>query len=204
MYTPALRLFILIIMISGSSLYAQEHHEISEQHEGESNHHEEHSKHLISASLNHTIIFSAIKNGESKSAIHVPSFGLNYTYSFNHKWAIGLHNDIILEEFVIEGQGSGGEILDVRNENAVDEFIEREIPIALAVVVIYNPIPHLGILAGAGREFSPQEDFNLIRFGLETPFHLRNNWEIFGVLTYDINIDAYDSLNYGIGIGKMF
>lgn len=202
MNTRALGLFVLIMMMYASTLYAQEHHEFSEKQEAESDHHEVHSRHLISASLNHTIIFSAIKNGESKSAIHVPSFGLNYTYSFNSKWAIGLHNDIILEEFVIEGEPSGEEIIDVRNEG--EEFIERETPIAMAVVVIYKPVPHLGLLAGAGREFSPKEDFNLIRLGVEVPFHLSNNWEIFGVLTYDINIDAYNSLNYGIGIGKMF
>ncbi len=69
---------------------------------------------------------------------------------------------------------------------------------------IYKPVPYLGLMAGAGREFSSHEDFTVIRFGIEAPFHLPNNWEVFGVLTYDININAYESLTYGIGIGKLF
>ncbi|MEL4454377.1 hypothetical protein [Lutimonas vermicola] len=43
-------------------------------------------------------------------------------------------------------------------------------------------------MAGAGREFSSHQDFTVIRFGLEAPIHLRHNWELFGVLIYDIKL----------------
>ena len=63
---------------------------------------------------------------------------------------------------------------------------------------------HLALMAGGGMEFSKDENFALVRFGVEVPFHIPNNWEIFGALTYDINIDAYDSLSFGFGIAKLF
>jgi len=60
------------------------------------------------------------------------------------------------------------------------------------------------LLAGAGMEFSSHKDFKVIQFGLEFPFHIPNNWEIFGALLYDININAYQSISFGIGIAKLF
>jgi len=192
--------FALLNIGLSTALTAQVNKENIELHDNEEDHHESHKKHLISASINHTIIFSGIKDGSS-SNISLPSFGLNYTYWFNNKWAIGLHNDIIIEDFVVKQSGSkssGGS-----NDDEVN-VIERGTPIASCIMAIYKPIPFLGLMAGVGREFSSHEDYTVIRFGLEAPYHLPHNWELFGVLTYDINIDAYQSLTYGIGIGKIF
>jgi hypothetical protein len=182
-------------------LYGQEH-SVEKNSEDTENHHQARKKHALSASVNHTVIFSAIKNGENKTNIILPSFGLNYTYSFNPKWGIGLHSDIIIEDFLVK-QGTLG-VEKSGSENNNNGVIERGRPISAAVVVIYKPLPHLALLAGAGQEFSSHEDFTVIRFGLEAPFHLTNTWEVFGILTYDINIDAYESLTYGIGIAKIF
>ncbi len=184
-----------------SSLYSQEHEQDdAEIHESDKDH-DSHKKHLISASINHTIIFSGVKEGTS-SNISLPSFGLNYTYWFNHQWAIGLHNDVIIEDFVVK-QSTSKSAEGTSTEEEIN-IIDRGTPISSAIMVIYKPVPFLGIMAGAGREFSSHEDYTVIRFGLETPFHLPHNWELFGTLTYDINIDAYQSLSYGIGIGKTF
>jgi len=191
-----------MIFVVVTHSYGQEHEVKKDSSVDAVNHHEVHKKHIISASVNHTVIFSAIKNGENKTSISLPSFGINYTYGFNHKWGIGLHSDIILEDFVVKGDGSGLERSETETNNTA--IIERGTPISAAIVVIYKPIPYLGLVAGAGREFSSHEDFTVIRFGIEAPYHLPHNWEIFGILTYDINIDAYQSLTYGIGIGKSF
>lgn len=194
-----------LILSSFSFLQAQEHNiDDQEQHEADSEHgkgHEAHKHHVISASINHTVIFGGVKNGNA-SSITLPSFGLNYTYFFNHKWAIGLHNDIILEDFFVK-ESRSFETRSGSNEGEV-AVIERGTPIAACIMGIYKPLPYLGLMAGFGREFSSHEDFTVIRFGLEAPVHLPKNWELFGVLTYDINIDAYESLTYGIGIGKLF
>ena len=180
----------------------------TESHSTDAHHdtgHHELKRHVISASINHTVIFGGVKDGES-SSITLPSFGLNYTYVFSHKWAIGLHNDIILEDFVVK-EGSAAQARSGSGSGSEDDeiaVIERGTPIAACIMGIYKPIPQLGLMAGFGREFSSHEDFTVIRLGLEAPIHLPKHWELFGVLTYDINIDAYQSLTYGIGIAKLF
>ena len=192
----------LMNMICVMPSFGQEHAVKTDSfHTAESNH-QVHKKHIISASINHTVIFSAIKNGENNTNITLPSFGINYTYAFSHKLAIGLHSDIILEDFVVKGNDPGLQRSGTEDNNTA--VIERGTPISSVVLVIYKPVPYLGLMAGAGREFSSHEDFTVIRFGIEAPFHLPNHWEMFGVLTYDINIDAYQSLTYGIGIAKAF
>lgn len=185
------------------NLYGQGHSVEKNHSEDTENHHQTHKKHIISASINHTVIFSAIKNNENKNNITLPSFGINYTYAFNHKWGIGLHSDIIIEDFVVKGGFDSGSERS-GNETNNTAIIERGTPVSAALMVVFKPITYLGLLAGVGREFSSHEDFTVIRFGMEAPFHLPNNWEVFGLLTYDINIDAYESLTYGIGIAKAF
>ena len=190
----------LILMISGliSGLYGQNHETEEKDIHSAELHDEGHKKHVISASINHTIVFSAVKDGINLNVM-LPSFGLNYTYFINHQWGIGLHHDIILEEFVVKESSS-------RNSNETEEVgvIERGTPVSSAIIVMYKPVPFLGLMAGAGREFSKHEDFTVIRFGIESPYHLPNNWEIFGTAAYDINIGAYENLTYGIDIGKAF
>ena len=194
----------LAIILSVNLIHGQEDHphgqEQDDTHSKQGEAHETHKKHVLSASINHTVIFGGSIDGNT-SNITLPSFGLNYTYFFNHKWAIGLHNDIILEDFVVR-QSSSFETRSGSEEEGV-AVIERGTPIAACIMGIYKPLSYLGLMAGLGREFSSHEDFTVIRFGIETPVHLPKNWEVFGILSYDINIDAYESLTYGIGIGKM-
>lgn len=185
-----------------ASTLSQEHNGHKASAQQESAPHDHLKKHSISASINHTMIFNAFKEGENFGNLTLPSFGLNYTYIINEKWGIGLHNDIIIEDFVVKessstssDDGHGGEEI---------KGIERGTPIAACIMGIYKPVPYLGLMAGLGREFSSHEDFTVIRLGMEIPYHLPRNWELFGVLTYDINIDAYQSLTYGVGIGKLF
>lgn len=61
----------------------------------------------------------------------VPSFGLNYTYAISEKWGIGLHNNIILEDFM-EKDESGN---DSTTRSAIEkiETIERGRPISMAM-----------------------------------------------------------------------
>lgn len=175
-----------------------------EKHNSKTDHdesHDSHKKHVISGSINHTVIFGGVKDGDATS-ITLPSFGLNYTYFFNHKWAIGLHNDIILEDFFVK-ESSSSQVRST-SEDGQTAVIERGTPIAACIVGVYKPLPYLGLMAGFGREFSSHEDYTVIRFGLEAPFHIPNNWEVFGILSYDIMIDAYESITYGIGIAKLF
>jgi hypothetical protein len=195
--------FLLIFFLAFHS-YAQETEKIEETLQDDNSVQDEEplKRHFISASINHTIIFSAVKNGEHHSNLNVPSFGLNYTYALSEKWGIGLHNDIILEDFIVKGESLNND--GTKSPGEEIETIERETPISMALVAVYKPIENLGIVAGGGMEFSKNEHYALVRFGLEAPFELQNSWEIYGVLSYDIMFDAYTSLSYGIGIVKQF
>jgi hypothetical protein len=197
-------LFFFLILCFVIPTRAQESGKKKEiHHEQETEQHpSHHKKHVLSASINHTIIFSGVKNGETQTSVFVPSFGLNYTYFFNNKWALGLHNDIILEDFLVKGESSSEPATKSSDEEIT--VIERGRPVSMAIMAIYKPIQNLGIMAGAGMEFSSHEDYAVIRFGLEAPVHLPQNWEVYGTITYDIMIDAYTSLTYGIGIAKLF
>lgn len=195
-------LHIVLNLLFFGSLLAQNDNDHQVSLNDPSSHHGELKKHSISASINHTMIFNAIKDGESSGNLTLPSFGLNYTFIINEKWGIGLHNDIIIEDFVVKESSSSKSGEDHGGEEI--QAIERGTPVAACIMGIYKPVPFLGLMAGFGREFSSHKDFTVIRFGMEIPYHLPKNWELFGVLTYDININAYQSLTYGIGIGKLF
>ncbi len=147
--------------------------------------------HSISVLLSHSIIFEGVENGE-KTAVSLPSWALNYNYNFNEKWAIGLHNDIIIEDFVIE-------------KTKDDEIIERSTPIASLIVGTYKITEGLGIEIGAGMEFEKDENFGLARIGAEYGIEIpKFNMEVLLGFDYDIIFDAYNSINLGIGIAKRF
>ena len=153
---------------------------------------EEHSekKHSIAVLVSHTQIAEGIK-GEGKKWISVPSWGIDYNYEINERWAVGLHNDIIVESFIVE-HSDGTEL-------------ERSSPIATAVVGMFKPIKNFSLLLGAGGEFSKEENLFLIKAGIEYGHRiLQDNWEIIASLTNDLKIDAYNSWNIGFGIARRF
>jgi len=162
--------------------YSQEH---------KVNEHEEINHHSISFLISHTIITEGIENNE-KTLVSVPSWAINYNYSFNEKWAIGLHNDIIIEDFVIE-------------KNKDEEIIERSTPIASIIVGTYKIIEGFGIELGVGMEFEKSENFGVARIGAEYGIEIPNKkLEVLFAIDYDILFDAYNSFNLGIGIAKLF
>ena len=82
--------------------------------------------------------------------------------------------------------------LDNSEDNSL---LERSYPLATLVVATYKIKKNFGVLAGAGGEFAHQGNFGMIRLGIEAPFHIPNNFEIFVNATYDMKINAYDTWN---------
>jgi hypothetical protein len=167
--------FLICFCLTGS---AQE----GEQHSGEGHNH----KHNLSVLLAHVHILNGEEDGRIRG-IQRPSWMVAYNYSFNEKWAIGLHGDIILETFFVEKSGA-------------EELLEREYPISLVGAGTFKPIEHLGIILGGGMEFDKSEAFGLVRFGLEPNLMLSSRIELILNLSYDIKVDAYDNWNLGFGI----
>jgi hypothetical protein len=148
--------------------------------------------HQIALVVAHAHIFDGLDSDGNKSVLSLPSWGVDYTYTFHRKWAIGLHTDIIVEQFKIE------------NKSEDTEALERSYPVAPAIMGIYKPGRHWAFLLGMGAEFSMEADFILTRAGIEYSVELPKNWEVLGTLNYDYKWDAYDSWVFGMGIAKSF
>jgi hypothetical protein len=183
-----LLLVLLLTPVCGTSIIAQEVEKKENKPHGE---HVFKPHSTLGIVLGHAHVFSGVDENGDKKALSLPSWGLDYTYHLSPKWAVGLHTDIILESYKVE-------------KHQGDQAIERSFPIAPAFMGIYKPNHHWNLMVGAGGEFAKEENFFLTRLGVEYGAEIRNGWEVFGNLAYDIKWDGYDSWLLGIGISKAF
>jgi hypothetical protein len=147
-------------------------------------------RHKISLMIGHTHIPAGKIDGQKKF-LTVPSWGLDYNYQINRKWAVGVHSDIITESFtVIDFEGNR-------------EF-ERERPFTTTIVGIFKPHERWSFLAGAGYEIASEENLSLLRLGIERGWELSKDWEAFATLQYDLKFGVYDSWMIGVGFSKGF
>ena len=151
--------------------------------------------HQIGLSINHVHVFEGIDTDGNREVLSLPAWGLDYTFQFHEKWAIGLHTDFIIEKFKVEKNLESGD---------EKETVERSYPIAPAVMGIYKPNEHWSFLLGFGGEFAKEENYFLTRAGVEYGYELPSNWELFGTFSYDFKWNAYDSWGIGLGIAKNF
>lgn len=151
--------------------------------------------HQIGISINHVHVFEGRDDEGNREVLSLPAWGVDYTFQFHKKWAIGLHTDFIVEKFKVE---------KVYANDKENETIERSYPIAPAIMGIYKPSESWSILLGFGGEFAKEENFFLTRVGAEYGYELPKNWEIFGTFSYDLKWNAYDSWGIGLGIAKNF
>jgi hypothetical protein len=143
--------------------------------------------------LSHTVIKNAIDEGTT-DWMAFPSFAFDYNFVFSPKWRIGLHNDLIFEDFIVETVSSEGDIQE----------LERSEPIASVLVGGFKPGKHFTFEAGIGYEISKEENLFLTRVGAEYSLELPKEWEFVANLIYDVKWDAYDSFAFGIGVSKSF
>ena len=184
----ALSIFVLPLSMP---LMGQEKKEKKESLEAGASKHEEFKPHSdIGLVLSHANVFNGRGDNGKKQVLSLAAWGIDYNYHLSPKWAIGLHTDIIIESFKVESQ--------------TDEEIERSYPIAPALMGIYKLNRHWSLMAGAGAEFAKEKDFFLTRLGVEYGAEIRNGWEVFGSLSYDIKWNGYDTWVLGLGISKAF
>ena len=175
---------LVSLLISPPAAQAQEH---QPEHETE-----DHPRHMISLEIGHSHLSEGVRNGE-KEWIIVPSWAINYSYLLSEKWIVGLHTDIIIENFEVES-------------NRSDEAgtIKRTRPVSMVGAVAYKPLPRLAVITGAGFEYAPEETFALFRLGLEPSIELSHKWEIIFSVVYDIKVDAYNNWSMGMGVARLF
>ena len=200
-FTKAYTIFALSFFLS-NGVFAQEkeqedshgdtHIEGHQEQHGEAAEDEPFARHNISLFLSHSFISQGIRDRD-RDWLVAPSWGLNYNYFFNKKWAIGWHNDLIIEEFVVEDNRAG------------TEELERSFPFSTLLVGTYRLSEHWGFSAGGGAEWEKNENFGVVRVGAEYGIHIHQlKMEMVFAFNYDILIDAYDSFNLGFGISKFF
>lgn len=153
-----------------------------------------HPHHTLGVMISHTQVSQGIQANGNKKWLSLPSWGINYNYKFSPKWAIGLHNDIIVEDFAVEEhlKSNGGKIL------------ERSYPIASALMASYKPGKHFSFMGGAGGEFAHTGNLFLVRVGAEYGYHLTKDYEVNANITNDLRINAYNLWAIGMGITKIF
>lgn len=147
--------------------------------------------HQIGMLLGHTHMKAGFEDASS-DRLTVPSVSLFYNYRFNERWSLGLHTDFVTEQFVAQSLDGEG------------EAVERERPIAPALMFGYKPSKHFTFLLGGGVDIDKEETLGLIRLDAEYGLEIMNEWEFVATLGYDIRIDAFDSFQLGVGIAKGF
>lgn len=180
------KVFILICFCLGMSMSFSQETSIS--HQGE------HYKNSFSLLVGHAHISQGIQDGRTKWLV-LPSWMISYNRNLSEKWSIGVHTDIIIEDFVVEDLSRNAE------EGAT---IERSYPISLVLAGTYKPLHRLGIILGGGIEYAEEETFGLVRLGLEPNIKINNQYEVIFNLSYDLKFNAYDNWNLGVGIARMF
>ena len=189
------RLFLITIIsflcwtlgfISG---YGQ-HHSESDKH-SESEHvksHELSKKYKLSFALGYTHIPAAFEHGEKEASVFVPGIGLDFFYSINHKWGIGLVADLELGEYLVDF-------------NRKD--LNRERALILGILGTYELMSHWELLFGGGIEIEKHKNLGIIRLGMEYEIPIGKDWSLAPALFFDFK-EAFSTWAFSMTIGKRF
>ncbi len=153
--------------------------------------------HVLSLIITHANVREGVSEG-SKRWLSLPAWGVNYDFRFHKRWSIGLHTDLIVEEFKV--------IRHIEAGDKEGEVIDRNFPVAPAIMTsfIFGKRKRAAVSFGPGVEFDGGETFFLTRAGIEYAFELRKGWELLAEFVYDVKWDGYDSLAFGLGVGYAF
>lgn len=144
------------------------------------------------ARLTGIMAYSLIDNGfisETNGLLVVPTVGLNFDYYLTEKWGLGIHSDILLQQFKAEKHDGHAEII-------------RDNPVAFCAMGLFKPHERWALFAGYGVEFEKHENLNLVRFGAEYGIPLPKHWEVVLSMEYDYKFNSYGALMFGIGFSK--
>ena len=148
-----------------------------------------HKGHKITLIMGNSLIDNSFSD-QSNQILIVPTFGFNYDFFINSKWGLGVHTDILLQQFKVEKHGSHEEII-------------RENPIGLMGMALFKPHHRWILLAGYGIEIEKHENFQMIKAGVEYGLALPKHWEVGFGLEFNYKIKTSNSLMFGIGFSKM-
>ncbi|MEJ1238408.1 hypothetical protein WBG78_09775 [Chryseolinea sp. T2] len=144
----------------------------------------------ISLAVTHTFVPTTVNSSGDKTYLSLASWGLDYDYRITPQWGIGLHSDLVIQDFEYED----------------DDVVRKRVkPLAMAVVGTRKFGEHLTVVAGGGAEFSRDEEtLALIRLGVDYGWELPAGLELSFSITTDFKINAYNALVFGFAVGKTF
>ena len=126
--------------------------------------------------------------GAFKNTI-VPVWGFDYDYWFHPRWAVGLHNDLIIQQFKVAKEEGGA-------------VVERVRPFSTSVTALYKATEHLIFTAGFGQEWEKNEHLRLYDLGVEYGWELPKDWELSINGKFEKKLTVYSTWLFGIGISK--
>jgi hypothetical protein len=94
----------------------------------------------------------------------VPTFRLDYQYGFAHRRAA-------MASFEIE-------LLNYTVETVDGVYINRDTPVVIARMGVFEAVNRLVLILGRGVEFEHNDSLWLVRFGGEYEFPVQNNYDI--------------------------
>lgn len=133
---------------------------------------------------------TSLPSGEEPSRVFGASWGLDLEYWPQPRLGLGLHNDLELLTFIVRKQEG--------------EFVEREYPLVVTLDVLFKPVGDLVVLVGPGYELEKNENFFVLRAGLEYEFEIGKNWDISPTIFYDTRFNAFDTWSFALGVGRRF
>ncbi len=180
-------LFFICILTLGISinLNAQEeteHNEKSTEHSFK--------RHSIFLLWGDTFVPAAKTAEGENSVVLFPSWGVNYEYKIKHNYGVALMSEFEMQSYAIE-----------HDEHAE---IDREYPIIVSAVFVYEPVKHLALFAGPGIEFEKTQNFSIIKAGVAATFTLPKHYGIAFEFSYERKNKTYDAWTFGILVGKGF
>lgn len=148
--------------------------------------------HQLSLMISHSHIFEGVNDEGEKKWLVMPSWGLDYNYWLANKWSVGIHADIIVEDFKVEKEGESSEIL------------QRSTPFCAVGAAQFKPGKHSVFILALGGEFAKEGNYFVTRAGYEYGWELPHNWELSAGLTYDFKWNAYDTWTLGLSVSHLF
>lgn len=181
-------LLTILCLMTVQAVFAQEEHKPADNKAREE-HHSMKGAHRLALGLGHTHISEGQVDGKTEWLV-AGSWSLNYDYWLSNKWAIGLQNDLVLEDFKVE--------------DADKEVIERKRPLSVIPVAMFKPGKHISFIGGVGMEFAEGKNLALTRLGLEYGAHVPRNWEIGVAAVWDNKWNYYNTWGLAVTIAKIW
>jgi len=171
----------LVLVFMSTYISAQEEHASHEQHDFK--------HHRVALFTGYGFIPGAVDEGGNEKIKVIPVIGIEYEYSFNHKFGLGLLNDFELSSYSVEDDHQ--------------EYIERNYAFVSALVFLYEPINGWALFAGPGYEFEAHHSYGLIKIGSELSKNFKDGWSVGVGASYDLK-EVNSSFSVGLTAGKRF